>query len=260
MDDRARALGFLHAVDLAAAQHVETVAPGLVAVRHDGTPLLWDANHLVVAEPDGLSARELSHAAERLRREAGLGHRMVVVPDEAEARRLRRGFARQGWDLERHLVMALRRPPDRAPTAADVRALPFEALDGSRAEFLRTEPWGRSEDVVRQVLHRDRQLARAAQDRGFAAFQGDHAVAFCRLLADSDTAVGQVEDVATLPRHRGHGLARAVVSAAVRASRDAGHRLTFITADADDWPQVLYRRMGFDDLTVIHRFRIVVAG
>jgi hypothetical protein len=34
--------------------------------------------------------------------------------------------------------------------------------------------------------------------------------------------------------------------AAARASRDAGHRLTFLDADADDWPWKLYERLGFD--------------
>jgi ribosomal protein S18 acetylase RimI-like enzyme len=192
-----------------------------------------------------------------MRRDAGLGHRMVVVPDEDEARRLAGGFRRLGWDLERHLVMALRRAADRPPRPAEVRALPFHEVKEARAAFLRSEPWGR-EEVVREVLLRDRLLAKAAEDHGFAAFEEGRPVAFCRLLSDGE--VGQVEDVATLPAHRGNGLARSVVCAAIEASRAAGHRLTFLTADADDWPQGLYRKLGFDDLTMIHRFRIVVSG
>ena len=255
MDERCATLDFLHEVDVRAAERVVPVDGG-VAVLHGQVPALWDANHLVALDPGAHAARGWARAAEAVRREAGLAHRMVVVPDEAEGRRLARGFARLGWDLERHLVMVLRRPSDGAGARADVRTLPFAELEEARTAFLRSEPWGR-EEVVRQVLRRDRQLSRAVRDHGFAAFEDGRAVAFCRLLSDGD--IGQVEDVATLPSHRGRGLAKAVVIAAARASRAAGHRLTFLTADADDWPQALYRRLGFDDLTVVHRFRIVVA-
>lgn len=255
MDEWRATLDFLHEVDVRSAERVVPVEGG-VAVLHGKVPALWDANHLVALQPGVHAARGWARAAEEVRLEAGLAHRMVVVPDEAEGRRLARGFARLGWDLERHLVMVLRRPADGAAARADVRALPFAELEQARTAFLRSEPWGR-EEVVRQVLRRDRQLSAAVQDHGFAAFEDGRAVAFCRLLSNGE--VGQVEDVATLPAHRGRGLARAVVSAAVQASRAAGHRLTFLTADADDWPQALYRRLGFDDLTVVHRFRIVVA-
>ena len=256
MDDRLRALRFLYEVDTRTAERV-LPAPGGVAVLHSQVPLLWDANHLTVTEPRQASPRDLARAAERVRREAGLGHRMVIVPDQREGRRLARGFGRLGWDLERHLVMALRRPADRPPPVAEIRSMAFDELDGPRAEFLRGEAWGRPE-VVRQVLHRDRLLARAVQDRAFAALIDGRPAAFCRLMSDGE--VGQVEDVATLRGHRGRGLARAVVGAAVDASRQAGHRLTFLTADAADWPQALYRKLGFEDLTIVHRFRIVVGA
>ncbi|MGI8595024.1 MAG: GNAT family N-acetyltransferase [Solirubrobacteraceae bacterium] len=257
MDARRRALRFLHEVDMRAAERV-LPSPGGVAVLHSQVPLLWDANHFTVTEPGLAGPRELARAAEGVRRDAGLGHRMVIVLDEAEGRRLARGFGRLGWDLERHLVMALRRPPDRPPPpAVEIRSMPFDQLDGARAEFLGGEPWGRPE-VVSQVLRRDRLLAGAVQDCAFAAVVGGRPSAFCRLM--SDDVVGQVEDVATLADHRGRGLARAVVGAAVDASREAGHQLTFLTADAADWPQALYRKLGFDDLTLIYRFRIVVGS
>jgi predicted GNAT family acetyltransferase len=60
--------------------------------------------------------------------------------------------------------------------------------------------------------------------------------------------VGQVETVGTVPQHRERGLASAVVLAAAEASRRADHELTFIVADADDWPWRLYERLGFDPI------------
>ena len=65
---------------------------------------------------------------------------------------------------------------------------------------------------------------------------------------------GQVEDVATLREARQRGLARAVVSAAIAASREAGHEHTCIAAVADDWPQLLYARLGFEP---VGRFGLV---
>ena len=50
----------------------------------------------------------------------------------------------------------------------------------------------------------------------------------------------------TRPESRGQGLASAVVMAAARASRERGDDLTFIVADADDWPWKLYEGLGFD--------------
>jgi GNAT superfamily N-acetyltransferase len=54
--------------------------------------------------------------------------------------------------------------------------------------------------------------------------------------------------VATLPAHRGLGLARGVVLRAVGEARDAGCDLVFLHADDDDWPKCLYGRLGFEPL------------
>ena len=42
--------------------------------------------------------------------------------------------------------------------------------------------------------------------------------------------------------------AERVELAAARASREAGHDLTFIAGDANDWPWKLYERLGFDPI------------
>ena len=56
--------------------------------------------------------------------------------------------------------------------------------------------------------------------------------------------VAQLEDVATLSAARGGGLARAVCSMALDAAE--GAELTFLVADAEDWPRELYAKLGFD--------------
>jgi predicted GNAT family acetyltransferase len=61
----------------------------------------------------------------------------------------------------------------------------------------------------------------------------------------SDGTVAQVEDVYTVPEERNRGHARKLVTKATEVARASGHELVFIVADADDWPQHLYRRIGF---------------
>ena len=58
----------------------------------------------------------------------------------------------------------------------------------------------------------------------------------------------------TLERFRNRGLARATVMRALAASRAAGHDLTFLIADRDDWPKELYAKLGFDEIGRIWEF------
>ena len=49
----------------------------------------------------------------------------------------------------------------------------------------------------------------------------------------------------TLQEFRKIGLATAIVTHALAESRSTGHDLTFLLAEAEDWPKELYRRLGF---------------
>jgi GNAT superfamily N-acetyltransferase len=48
--------------------------------------------------------------------------------------------------------------------------------------------------------------------------------------------------------YRGLGLGRAVVLAGVRAALGTGCDLVFLNADDDDWPKMLYGKLGFDEV------------
>jgi ribosomal protein S18 acetylase RimI-like enzyme len=69
-----------------------------------------------------------------------------------------------------------------------------------------------------------------------------------------DGADAQVEDIGTLPEHRGRGYASAVVLAAIAAARNKGAEFVFLVADKEDWPKELYRRLGFDELGYYVKF------
>jgi ribosomal protein S18 acetylase RimI-like enzyme len=60
------------------------------------------------------------------------------------------------------------------------------------------------------------------------------------LLTDGE--IVEIDAVATLSRHRGHGWSNAVMR---RAIATAGRRQVVLIADEGDWPAQWYARLGF---------------
>jgi GNAT superfamily N-acetyltransferase len=108
--------------------------------------------------------------------------------------------------------------------------------------------------TVEQLLEYGRRQGEAGAVRWFVAPAEGRGSSACCLFGGGE-GIGQVEDVATLEAARGAGLASAVVDAARRASREAGDTTTFITADAADWPQFFYGRLGFVPVGDLHTLR-----
>jgi ribosomal protein S18 acetylase RimI-like enzyme len=251
--ERDRAAGFVIGRHEAAADRVEPWEAG-TAVLAPTLPDLWDANHLRVERRGRLDAEGLARAAGDVLGAAGGRHRAVVVPSEAEARRLAPGFADLGWDRDRLVLMALRGTPRERPGAPEARELPAEALASLRREMVLLEPWG-SAGVAAQLEDHQQRIRAVLSSRCFGAPGNGRPAASCELLAGD--SVAEVCDVGTHPSHRGRGLARAVVTAAARAARGDGVELVVVTADADDWPRQLYARLGFEPVGLIERFRRV---
>jgi ribosomal protein S18 acetylase RimI-like enzyme len=147
--------------------------------------------------------------------------------------------------------MVQRRAPD-LPTEHEVREVAEPELRPLWAEAIRTEPHGKDAALVQQILEHRHDVSAAIPTRLFAAEADDKLVAHAELY--SEDGVGQVEDVATLPDYRGRGLARSLVLHAVAESHAAGNQLTFLVADADDWPLRLYERLGFETVGRYARF------
>ena len=110
-----------------------------------------------------------------------------------------------------------------------------------------------SEATVDQLIEWDRMLGRVAGDRWFVAEADGRPASCCRLLARDGT--GQIEDVGTLPGARERGLGRAVTLAAAQASVAEGNELTYLGALADDWPRLMYERLGFEEIGETLGFR-----
>jgi ribosomal protein S18 acetylase RimI-like enzyme len=213
------------------------------AVFHEALPRRLDSNFLrVERETDGETVRA---EAERLRR------RMIFVPDSELGERLVPFFEERRWRVNRVVVMAQLREPERTSDRSYVREVHEEELRPARTRLNAGQPWGKPE-VMEQLFAGKHWIAEHVEARFFAVVVDDEVVSYTDLYQDGTEA--QVEDVGTLPAHRGRGYATAVVLAAIAAAREQGAEFVFLVADKEDWPKELYRRLGFDELGYYVKF------
>jgi ribosomal protein S18 acetylase RimI-like enzyme len=218
-------------------------------IHNPKTSALWSNNYLELQTTD-LDADALAELADQLLAPLGIQHRFVVPAAPAYADRLVAGFQElAGWTVRRNVYMVLAREPDREVGPAS--EVPRADIAPVRRAVAEEDP-NLSGDAIEQRLILDAQLDFVGNGRWFAAPLGEAPGASC-VLYERD-GIGQVESVTTKPERRGEGLASAVVMAAVGASRERGDELTFIVADADDWPWRLYERLGFDSIGVVCDF------
>jgi GNAT superfamily N-acetyltransferase len=218
-----------------------------VAQLDDDLPRIWSRNVLFANENlESADAGALAIEAERIFGPRGLAHRKVELVDDEAGTRLEAGFRELGWTVQCDVVMAARRAPDRETETSQVDEVSFEDLVPAWSEGWRTEPEVEDEEVVQQLAENRRVIMSAVDTRFFAARVDGTVASYCELYSDGST--GQIENVFTFERFRKRGLARAIVSRALDESRAAGHDLTFLLADRDDWPKELYRKLGFDEI------------
>jgi ribosomal protein S18 acetylase RimI-like enzyme len=234
-DELARAYAFMARGDMGGTRVEES--PYGTAVYTDELPRRLDGNYFRVerdAKPEELVAE-----AKRLER------RVIFVPDPRLGGKLTPWFAEQRWRIDRHLVMAQLREPEKTAGLSLVREVREEALRPPRRRLLAEHPWAEP-DVVEQLFQARALIGQRVRVRCFGVPVDGEIVSYADLYTDGADA--QIEDVGTLPEHRGQGYATAVVLAAAAAARSDGANFVFLVADAEDWPKELYRRLGFDEL------------
>jgi GNAT superfamily N-acetyltransferase len=250
VDDRlGAALKLDRDVRLRAAPEVRPIPEGFV-IRDPGLARVHYVNALLLSAP--LSPELDAHAVTILadRWLGDLDHRHVTIDDAPAAERLAPALADRGFERARTVFMAFAgKPGDALPDArvreisdAELRAL---QLAGYEREYRSPRaPAGLATQLAdAQAAARAGTLA-----RGFAAGEDGGLQSNCTLFLDPDGAGGRVamvEEVGTLSEYRERGLATAVVSAAIRAAGEWGADLIVVPADADDWPQLLYAKLGF---------------
>jgi GNAT superfamily N-acetyltransferase len=277
---RDQLLAFELALDEAVCDEVRAASWGR-AFLTPSAPLVWAANWVGI-ERTGMALGEILAIADEALGAAGCAHRSACVLDEADGHRLAAELEAAearwpGWEVERTRYMLWRggevepdassAPPRTVSShlSADTadkcerhlaREVGLAEIAGLRkAVSAETMPaGGGGQAAVDQLFELDRRYGDAGGDRWFAAPADGEPLSCCRLLTDGRTA--QVEDVATLARARERGYAKAIVLAAIAAAQADGVRTVFLTAEAADWPQLFYARLGFEtigDLTVLRR-------
>jgi len=234
-DELARAYAFLARGDMGGSRTV--TSPFGRAVYTDEVPKRSDCNYLWIER--GGHPEELVAEAQRLER------RLIFVPDPDLGERLAPWFAEHGWRIDRHLVMAQLRQPERTADLSRVRELEERALRPARRRLMEGYPWAKPE-VVKQLFEAKALIGRRVTARFFGVLVDGEVVSYADLYVDGADA--QVEDVGTLPEHRGKGYATAVILEAIEQARASGADFVFLVADAQDWPKELYGKLGFDEL------------
>jgi ribosomal protein S18 acetylase RimI-like enzyme len=236
-----RIVAHLCAVEDAVAERTEPLPWG-TAVFHRGVPWVREVNVVRVEATHQVRAGDIAFAAESRLPDAPA----VEVLHEPIGAEVAPAFAAAGWQVSRHLLMALEAP---APEPSHVvEEVDPERIWPLRAEWIRTEPWG-TESAVEAMLAWERARARLTAARAFCAVADGRPVAMCLLLATPEA--DEIERVYTSPAYRGRGLAYSVVA---RAAAEAGGRLTFLFTDAHGAAQHLYARLGFRRAWVVYRF------
>jgi ribosomal protein S18 acetylase RimI-like enzyme len=245
--DFQRALEMERGLLAAAAQRAEEHPLGLL-LFDDARPRVWVHNQLHVTGPAG----DIDDLVRILDEHYGhLPHRRVVVEDEAEGQRLEEGFHDRGWLVDDHVYMALREPRDHKPDASLAQEVDAAEHQAVERETVGEEAFAHDPEVHAQLL--DARVARAAVADATTYVVGvldGRPVGNTALYRVGDIA--QVEDVATLKAFRRRGVARAMVSLATDLAHDAD--LTFIVADATDWPKDLYFKLGYRPVGHIRAF------
>jgi ribosomal protein S18 acetylase RimI-like enzyme len=217
------------------------------AILCPGLPRVWDLNVAFLdVELERGDADSLIAEVEGLQSEAGLRHRRVLVGDEVTAERLLPRFVEREWTHSWWAFMVHEGSPCEAVDpnlAAEVDSDVVREVEG---RALAEDDFVRDAGLVPQLLAGRDRLSAGTPARFFAGTRDGEPVSVCTLY--SDGTVAQLEDVATLAEHRGHGCGRAVVQAALHAAQAAAHEVVFVVADDGDWPKMMYRRLGFEPI------------
>jgi ribosomal protein S18 acetylase RimI-like enzyme len=218
------------------------------AILTPSLPLVWQVNAIRVEDPQA-SVAQLTAEAEQV--QGAFGHRKLVMHDERLGKRLAPELTKAGWNVFRVLIMLRRRPPERPEESADAAEVSRDVGAAALAAFRREQPFGWQDEAVRQLAEMDNRYTSVLAARDFASPPDDPACA-CRLYTHDGLA--QVDEVGTVEARRGRGHARAAVAAAADAATADGCEQVFMVTDAVDWPQELYRRLGFDEIGATYEF------
>ena len=228
----------------AAATRFERTPCGFVCANAD-LPMVWDASRVQV-EPDGEppTLEELRRAG---RAAVASGIRSCATATaflaHSEANReLAYSLAREGWHVTELWLMICRLPPDRVPRGRK----PLEGPAMRRLKGRLGVEQGLPPASIEQFDRYDDLRARAAARLAFGGFDGATPMALADMYLRGDIAA--IEDVATLNRARGRGLATAAVLGATAAARSASPPAPSTCSRRPRSPAGFYEPLGFEQI------------
>lgn len=220
------------------------------ALSNDELRRVYDTNFVRFERGfDELTGDVVATAADEL--QASLGHRKVLIPDEAAGARVAEELKERGWRHYTLVTMVYRGSGEGGAAARQAEQVDPRAVRGARSRAL--EDGKRDAEATRQIVAFTELMASVVPSRLFAAFSEGEIGSFCALFQDG--GMGQIDEVTTIERFRRRGLGTAVVVGAVRASVADGDGLTFLVADEGDWPKEWYARLGFE--TIGRRYELL---
>lgn len=238
----------------AASTRFERTAAGFVCANPD-LPMVWDASRAQV-EPDAEmpTAEELiALAGKPTEWHPGLRHRTAFLPGHGEGREVAYSLVRRGWEVSEQWLMFTRTPPRSVPrTAGRLEGAAMRRLKGRLGVEQGLPP-----DSVAQFDRYDDLRSRAAARVTIGGFVGPAAMAIADMYLRGDIAV--IEDVATLRRGQGKGLATATVLGATAAALRLSARAVYLFA-APEIARGLYEPLGYERLASAWECRLRPPG
>jgi len=227
--------------------------PHCRAIRRDDAPQIYDANHLQRVRAS--TADEIDATLAFLERALGDRRHRQVIADPGTPESFVARLALAGFEPEPTLQLLLDGPVrGRPPRALAVRLTETDDDWASLARLLRLdheETCARRGRPVYDLAVTDQMAlcmrSRAPAARHWLARDDEEASGDVAFFASwpGEGGVGMVEDLYTLPDHRGRGIARALVHHAVSDARKRGADQVLIGADPSDWPKSFYAELGF---------------
>lgn len=236
-----------HAVHDAGASQRQEFATG-VAYFNDELPLVWDVNFVRI---DGTTVDPVG-VVEDL--QAGLGHRKVLIEDPALVEAYSPELIGRGYG-RRDLVALAKAPGGRLDSA--VRDVPYDEVKPFRFAVHMEQLSPPREDVAEQVGRVHDRTHEVTRERWLVIYDEEEPAG--HLIVYPGDGIAQIEDVGVLRRFRGRGLAKRLIEHACELV--AGECDTvFICAEANDWPQQFYRRLGFEHVEDRADFLLIKAA
>lgn len=232
------------------ATEVVELGWGHALLQHD-YPASWHHNRLVVTgkiDPAAVIA-----AADKVLGDNGHAHRLVNFTDGPQGAAAEESFAAAGYGAER-IVTMIHSGELPARVRGPVEALTFDELRPSLLQDWRAD-YPEDNDESNEQLADRVQLYALGADVTFLGVRDESGDVLAHGELYVSDGLAQFENIITRPEHRTKGHAKALVTEALHRARDASCDLSYLIAEATDWPRGWYRRMGYQDAAEVHVYQ-----